>query len=93
MATLADLAMKSGVPSSVIRKIPRFDTATAALQHTGYAPSFLRRVLEATRWHLRSKLRQDVEGAGSLLEASGQIMAQSAVEEPLIFSITYNSEA
>ncbi len=26
---------KNGVPSSVVQKIPRFDTAVAVLQHTG----------------------------------------------------------
>ena len=72
---------KRGVPSLVVRKIPRFDTVAAALlQYTGYAPTFLRSVLEDARWHLRSKLRQDVEVAVYLIDAAGQIMVQSVEE-------------
>ncbi len=74
---LIDLAMKSGVPSSILHDMRQFSTAAAAIQRARHFPSFLVGLVEAARWHLQSKLRQDVEVAVYLIDAAGQIMAQS----------------
>ncbi|MCL4319391.1 MAG: cobalt-precorrin-5B (C(1))-methyltransferase CbiD [Firmicutes bacterium] len=77
MASLLNLAMKNGVPLSLLLEMQQCTTASAAIERGRRFPMFLAALVKEARASLLSQLRQDVEVAVYLIDTSGQVMAQS----------------